>query len=239
MRMHGSAAPKPVRWPVMRQRWETIAFVHWPVPVEDVQVHLPHGLRVEPWDGVAWVGLVPFRMHVHGPAGPALVPPFPETNVRTYVVGPGDEPGVWFFSLDAASRTAVTTARATWRLPYRHARMSVERDGDRVRYRGSRSHTRHGPVGYDVDLSVGEPLAGPGVLDHYLTARFTLWNVAAGVVMRTRADHPPWPLRQATVRSLQEDLLAAAGLTRPAAEPVVHFSEGVDVRIGAPRPVLG
>ena len=43
---------------------------------------------------------------------------FPETNVRTYAVGPSGERGVWFFSLDASRLAAVVTARATYRVPY-------------------------------------------------------------------------------------------------------------------------
>jgi hypothetical protein len=220
----------------MRHRWATISFLHWPYPAAEIQQRLPDGLQVEPWDGQAWVGLVPFEMTVRPPVGPGAVR-FPETNVRTYVVGPDGRPGVYFFSLDAASASAVTTARTTWQLPYFLARMSVERTGDAVRYRSERR--RPGPTGAGHDLTVlpGDPIANPDEFTHYLTARFTLWNRVAGVVMRTQADHPPWELRRADVRDLREDLLAAAGLPAPVGEPRVHFSTGVDVRIGAPRRV--
>src|SRR5437763_16754580 len=102
MTTHTAAPPEPVTVPVMRQRWASITFLHWAYDVEQVQRHLPPGLKVEPWEGQAWVGLVPFEMHVAGPAGPTMRR-FPETNVRTYVVGPDGRPGVWFFSLDAGS----------------------------------------------------------------------------------------------------------------------------------------
>ena len=52
---------------------------------------------------------------------------FHETNVRTYVHRAGCDPGVWFFSLDAANRLAVLAARTTFHLPYYHARMFLER----------------------------------------------------------------------------------------------------------------
>src|SRR3954453_6441314 len=89
MNAHDPWPPQPVRVPTMRQRWESLTFLHWPYRIEVVAAHLPRGLELEPWDGVAWVGLVPFRMHVMTPVGPKLrvVPPFPETNVRTYVRG--------------------------------------------------------------------------------------------------------------------------------------------------------
>ncbi|MDQ1745834.1 MAG: uncharacterized protein QOD07_97 [Frankiaceae bacterium] len=85
----------------MRQRWDSLSFLHWPYDVDVVQRFLPAGLTVEPWDGHAWVGLVPFEMHVGGPAGPLMVR-FPETNVRTYVVGPDGRPGIWFFCSSAS-----------------------------------------------------------------------------------------------------------------------------------------
>lgn len=220
----------------MRHRWATISFLHWPYPAEEIQSRLPDGLEVEPWDGQAWVGLVPFEMTVRPPVGPGAVR-FPETNVRTYVVGPDGRPGVYFFSLDAASASAVTTARTTWQLPYFLARMAVAPTGDAVRYRSERR--RPGPVGAGHDITVlpGGPIAHPDEFTHYLTARFTLWNIVAGAVMRTQAAHPPWNLQHAEVRDLREDLLAAAGLPSPVGEPRVHFSAGVDVRIGAPRRV--
>lgn len=56
--------------------------------------------------------------------GPALpwLREVPEVNVRTYVVGPGGRPGVWFFSLDIATPDTVAAARAEHeRWPLRHA----------------------------------------------------------------------------------------------------------------------
>ena len=220
----------------MRHRWDTLSFLHWPFDAEVVRRLVPDRLELETWDGRAWVGLVPFEMHVRPPAGPGRMR-FPETNVRTYVVGPDGRPGVWFFSLDAGSVSAVTAARASWQLPYYAATMSVERGGDVVRYRSSRRRPGPSGAGHDITVAPGDVLTGAGEFEHYLTARFTLWNVVLGRVMRTQADHPPWVLRTARVTHLEEDLVAAAGLPAPAGPPLVHFSDGVDVRIGAPRPV--
>src|SRR6266545_3110550 len=89
---------------------------------------LPPGLEVETFDGAAWVGLVPFLMDGVRPPG---VPPlpwasrFPETNVRTYALGPDGRGAIWFLSLDAARLGAVLTARASYALPYFWSRMSV------------------------------------------------------------------------------------------------------------------
>src|SRR4051812_24890753 len=149
----------------MRHQWQTITFLHWPYPAEEIQRQLPTGLEVETWDGSAWMGLVPFRMVVQPPLGPGSLS-FPETNVRTYVVGPDGRPGVWFFSLDAASTTAVTAARATWQLPYHLAGMAVEEGGDCVRYRSRRGPPAP-PRGRPHHLGPpGGPHPPPGVGPH-------------------------------------------------------------------------
>lgn len=220
----------------MRHRWATLTFLHWPYATADVQRLLPSGLTVETYDGRAWVGLVPFHMTVRAARGPALpwASAFPETNVRTYVTGPDGSTGVWFFSLDAARLGAVTAARATFGLPYFWADMRVDRHGDTVRYVSRRRWPRPAARS-DVAVEAGEPYATLTDFDHYLTARFALWaRGPAGGLRRTVAYHPPWPLRRATVRHLDTDLVTAAGLPAPAGNPLVHYSDGVDVRIGTP-----
>lgn len=241
--IHGPESPHHVRVPVMRHRWETLTFLHWPFDVDTVQRLLPKGLEVEAWEGRAWVGLVPFHMRVSPPVGPAVpgLTTFPETNVRTYVTGPDGKPGVWFFSLDATNPPAVAAARTLYGLPYFLARMMVEREGDRVTYR-SRRFSRRGPrPGHHIVVEAGAEKSAESVseFEHYLTARFTLWAVHAGALHSSRAEHPPWALREARAVRLEQDLVQAAGLPDPSGEALVHFSEGVDVRIGRPRVVQG
>jgi uncharacterized protein len=81
---------------------------------------IPSGLELDTLDGAAWVGLVPFE--IYGTPG---IPHFPETNLRTYVVGPDGCRAVWFFSLEAARLAAVVGARIGYRLPYFWARMQI------------------------------------------------------------------------------------------------------------------
>ena len=138
-------ARRPAESPVGYQQWRRLAFLHWPVDPVAVQDKLPAGLEVDTYDGRAWVGLVPFLMTG---VRPRWFPPVPgvstfcETNVRTYVTRTnGDgvrEPGVYFFSLDAAAWVATLVARGVWRLPYYRAKMSLEADGDRTVYTSSR-----------------------------------------------------------------------------------------------------
>ena len=122
---------EPPRWPVMRQKWRELLFVHWPVRPEELRPLVPPQLDLDLFDGMAYIGLVPFTMTGVRPVG---LPPvrglssFHETNVRTYVHRARSDPGVWFFSLDAANRIAVSLARTLYHLPYYHARMFLERE---------------------------------------------------------------------------------------------------------------
>ena len=51
----------------MRQRWERLTFLHWPFEPAEVQRLLPDGLAADLFGGAAWLGLVPFFMHVATP----------------------------------------------------------------------------------------------------------------------------------------------------------------------------
>ena len=112
--------------------WVDLLFLHWPVDTAALRPHVPAELELETFDGAAWVGVVPFRMARTRARFAPPVPTardFPELNVRTYVRRRG-EGGVWFFSLDAASRMAVEVARRWFGLPYFRARMACEAQGE-------------------------------------------------------------------------------------------------------------
>ena len=117
------------------QSWRNLAFLHWEVPVEELERLLPEGLQPDLFQGKAYVGLVPFEMKNIRPAWcpKALGFNFLETNVRTYVLH-RNEPGVFFFSLDASSLTAVKIARWMWHLPYFHSGMTFSNERTAYEY---------------------------------------------------------------------------------------------------------
>lgn len=139
----------------MSMRWVDLLFMHWPIDPAVMRDAVPGYFDLDLYDGQAWVGVVPFRMHATRPrllpALPESLMPvspssFPELNVRTYVTVDTDDgplPGVYFFSLDAASPTSVRLARAGFNLPYFDAEMSAEREPSGsgwVRYASRRTH---------------------------------------------------------------------------------------------------
>lgn len=222
----------------MRQRWAELAFLHWTVPVEALARRLPPGLEVDTFEGRAFVGLVPFTMTGVRPAGlPAVswLSDFHEVNVRTYVHRGGRDPGVWFFSLDAANSLAVAVARALWRLPYNRARMSLARDGATIRYASDRLWPGPRPASCRVEYQpLGSPQpAVPGTLEHFLAERYILYAAAGGRLYNGRVHHPPYPLQPARAAGLDETLLAAAGLARPPDAPLVHYAQEVEVEVFA------
>jgi uncharacterized protein len=233
------SCPFTVDRPVMRQRWERLTFLHWAFDPAAVQRLLPDSLQVDTFGGAAWVGLVPFFMRVSTGGGHRApwVSDFCETNVRTYVRDGDGRAGIWFFSLDAARLGAVAVARATYRLPYFWSSMQLaERDGQmtytcRRRWPGPRSAASR------VQVSVGERFGADELQDrdHFLTARWVLFSEAGTWHRLARACHPPWPLHRAQAQAVDDRLIAAAGLPQPHDEPLVHYSPGVDVRIGRPE----
>jgi hypothetical protein len=177
-------------------------------------------------------------MRVRPPVGPTIpwAGRFPETNVRTYVIGPDGIRGLWFLSMDAARLAFVAPARAAG-LPYIWSSMSVRTAADRVRYE-TRSRFAFGPPASSrVDVAPG-PELDPGAqpLDRFLTARFRLYARGPFGRFAVQVEHPPWRLRRAHLEALDDSLVAATGVPVEG-EPLVHSSDGLTVRVGVPEPL--
>lgn len=217
-------------------RWLNLAFLHWPFSPEQVQRMLPDDLTVDTFEGQAWVGLVPFQMEVQLPGGIPIPREgqFPETNVRTYVRGPDGTPGVWFHSLEAGRLSATAVARATYGLPYCWAEMTAVETQGEWRYRSARKWPKPKGARCAVDIVPGEAIDEHSEFDRFLTARWGLFSTFLGRTLYAPITHEPWPLRRATLRTLDDHLMAAAGYEFDG-DPIVHWASGVDVRIGRPR----
>jgi uncharacterized protein YqjF (DUF2071 family) len=241
-----AVTPDPVeavRRPVMVHRWGSLTFLHWAFEPSAVQPLLPRGLEVDTREGAAYVGLIPFLMRIRLARGPFVpwVSTFPETNVRTYVRGPDGRRGIWFFTLDVPRLGAVGVARTTYRIPYCWSRMRFARTGGVVTASSRRRWPSPRWARSDIAVDVGTPYAESEVsdLEHFLTARWGLYSMLRGGLAYAPVEHPRWPLRRSRVLHLDESLVEAAGLPAPAGAPLVHFSPGVEVLIGAPRLVSG
>ena len=245
MREHGSGfdygilkhtAHRP--WPmpsgpwVMTQTWHDLLFAHWPVNAAQLRAKVPAEFTLDLFDGSAWLGIVPFRMTNVVPRGvPALpwVSEFPELNVRTYV-RVADEPGIYFFSLDAGSALAVHAARTMLNLPYFTASMSTAVDDGVVRYESKRDAFRdaefralYGPAGSAFTASRGS-------LEYFLTERYCFYNVNHhDEPYRLDIHHVPWALQPARAEFSLNTMAEVHGITLPDEPPLLHFVDRQDM----------
>jgi uncharacterized protein YqjF (DUF2071 family) len=227
----------------MFQNWDQLTFLHWRCDPAAIRPFLVPGLEIDTFDNSAWIGMTPFVLrNLRPPFLPAVpwLSHFPETNLRTYARGPGNYPGIWFFSLEAARLAAVIGARATYGLPYQWAKMQVTRERRVIHYSSRRRWPGPLPATTAASIEIGERFAPHelGDLDHFLTARYRLFSQMAGRLCFAQVEHAPWPLTKAEVISLTESLRGAAGLPVSKEEPLVHFSPELAVRIGPPQYAL-
>lgn len=218
-----------------RQEWRDVVFLHWPADPAAVAPLLPAEVAPDTLDGVTYVGLVALRMCR---VSLSVVPPvpylswFPEINVRLYSVGPDGRTGVVFRSLDAARLPFVLGARATVRAQYQWSRMRFRRDGDSVRYESRRRWPDSRGARLRLTARIAEEVTEPSEFEAFVTARWgTHQRWYRGRTVYLPVEHPPWPLRRATVEELDEDLIAAAGLPVSGPPCSVLYSPGVPVRM--------
>lgn len=226
--------PAAPRLRVNAQTWESLSFLHWPVPATAVRDRLPPGLEVDERDGATWLGVVPFGMadvRVPPLPAPGRWGRFPELNARVYVRDRAGRSGVWFLALWCTNPAFIAAARALG-IPYRRARASVDAgDGpDAVRrYRFAEG------VSFRAAVRPAAPVDASSGLDAWLTARWNMYSVRAGRLWRHPVTHEPWTLRAGVLEELQSDVHARLGLPDPVGAPLVHVAEPVHALVGPPR----
>jgi uncharacterized protein len=228
---HHRPWPLPAGPWIMQQTWNDLLFAHWPIDPKLMRKLIPSALALDTFDAQCWLAVTPFHMTGIRARFMPLIPAlsaFPELNVRTYVTH-GGKPGVYFFSLDAASRVAAWAARATYHLPYFHAQMStVNRDGW-VQYRSIRDSAAKLDGKFRPIAPV--QLRNPGTIEHWLTERYCLYTVHRDRVYRAEIHHQPWPLQNAEAEFSANSMATSAGITLPEVPPLLHFSKRLEVLI--------
>jgi uncharacterized protein len=185
---------------LMKQTWEHLLFLHWQVPAQELVKKIPPQLKLDIFDGQAWIGIIPFEithMRAHGLPEVPFARSFLECNVRTYVTYNG-EPGVYFFSLDADHSLAVTGARRFFHLPYFHADMNMDINQRTIHYSTRRVHKGTNNESLKVDYTPGRRIhAQKGSLTEWLSERYCLWTTKEDRVYRGDIAHEPWELYDA------------------------------------------
>ncbi len=225
---------------LLAMRWEDVLFAHWAVDPETVAAKLPAGLSIDTFDGNAYLSVVGFDMRDIRPRGLPFGRSFPELNLRTYVQGDAG-PGIYFFNLDADDVLSVALARRLFRLSYYRAEIEIGETDGGIRVRSHRTDDSAPPADFDATCRPkGETTAHePDSLAWFLTERYRFYaNVGGGDRLFVgTVDHPPWPLQTGELTIRENDLFTANGFETPPADPLVHYSPGVDVTAGAALPL--
>jgi uncharacterized protein YqjF (DUF2071 family) len=239
-----AVAPGLTGRPWISQDWLDVVFVHWRVDVSAVAPLLPAGTRPDTLtadgtdDGATtWVGLIAFRFEDtrFPPISTGRIGDFVEVNVRVYTIDDEGRHGVVFLSLDAGKLLPTIGARVATGLPYWWADAETRNGDGRVGY-AMRRHGTH--LRSLVEVRVGAEVTEPTALETFLTARWGMHVHRAGRTRYWPNEHEPWPLHRASVVSLRDDLIGAAGLPFGLAslEPdSVLYSPGVTTRFGLGR----
>lgn len=218
---------------VMYQVWSDLLFAHWSLPPAIMRSFIPDLLTLDTFDGQAWVAVTPFRISGLRPRWLPSLPGasnFPELNVRTYV-SRGGKGGVFFFSLDAASRLAVWAARTFYRLPYQNARMMSRKEKERVFYSSSRRERTSAEFHGSYRPTSPARESQKGTLENWLTERYRLYTASAGKLFHADIHHVPWPLQDAEAEIATNTMAQASGIKLPDTKPLLHFSSRLEVFI--------
>ncbi len=222
--------------PASQQSWKALTFVHHGYDPGAIARLLPEGLQPDTHDGLAWVGVTPFRMS----ASVAPVLPGPrvavgEVNVRTYARSRSGRDGIWFLSLDLSQGMVARGIRASLGLPYRTAAVEVKQDGRNVRYTMERHEGE--PASMDLEILVGDEIDESRVsdLDVFLVGRWRAFTQRFSRLMTVPVEHEPWTLHEAEIVRWEHHGLLR-GLPSPETDSHVLYSPGVEVRLGFPRP---
>lgn len=234
--------PLPSRPWVMSMVWRDLAFLHWPVKADVLRPLVPPGLAVDTLDGSAWLGAVPFAMEAVCPRFTPRIPPvsdFLELNLRTYVTCEG-KPGVFFFSLDAASWLGVRLARRFFYLPYFDARMRCQQTSAGIDYDSERTHKGAPHASFQASYHpIGEPSqSAPGSAEHWLTERYCLYAASPdGRLFRGDIHHAPWPLQRTEYDIRTNGLGEQIGIPLTGPPVFAHFAESLYVQAWLIAPV--
>lgn len=230
---------RPATAPVMYQSWRDLLFLHWAWDADEIQRTLPTGLHVDRHEGRCFLGVVPFKMRRVRPRFLPRVPglsDFLELNLRTYVHDADGLPGVWFYSLDANQRIAVSIARRFFSLPYHWATMQVEPGDDAaaVTFLSSRGGESSQRDRYYYKPTGPQQRAQPGSLEFFLLERYLLFADTRSGLRAGRVHHDPYPFRGVELLDWSERLFTLNDFESPRRSPDhAVMSPGVDVSIYA------
>lgn len=221
----------PKRPWIMTQTWHNLLFAHWACDPALLRAHVPADVRIDTFEGKAWLGVVAFRLsaiRLRGTPEIGLVSHFNEINLRTYVTY-GSKPGVLFLSMDADNPLAISLAKPWFRLPYTAAEMSFDETSRGYRLRSEREGDIEPPAVFDATYRPMGKIrrAEPGSLAQWLTERYCYYTESRGRLYRCEINHPQWPLQPASACIESNSLAASLGIQTETCAPLLHYSHKI------------
>lgn len=228
---------------IMTQTWNELLFAHWPVDTANLKPFIPKQLELDLYDGMAFIGVVPFHMsHIRMRGIPPIpyTTEFPELNVRTYVRY-GDKQGVYFFSLDADHAPAVWGARTFFHLPYFKASIEVSHAQEStILYKSVREDSRGEEAAFQAEYRPISPIyySEEHTLEHWLTERYCLYTTdKTGQLLRGDIKHERWPLQHAFANITINTMAESSGFQLIGEHPLLHYAHRLKVYLGALKKV--
>ncbi len=220
---------------LMKQTWEHLLFLHWPVSSSFLESIVPFPLKADRFDGAGWIGLVPFRtshMRMNRFPEVPLLSKMNEINLRTYVTYKG-EPGVYFFSLDANHLPSVLMARSFFHLPYLNASVSLKNEKSIWHLNAQRKHRGAFPGHLEMNYYPNGDVyfSKKDTIESWLTERYTLFNPMGGHLYKGELKHRSWPLQPAECEVIQDTLATYYRRPKKSDNWLVHYSETMEAKL--------
>lgn len=218
------------------QEWNHTLFLHWKIPLSDLEKLVPADARVDTFDGSAWISLVAFSMENIRPRGLPSIPAisnFKEINVRTYLTK-NNKPGVYFLSIEAEKYLSTFLAKLLSGLPYEKAAMAFQQ-----KERSARFVSNNNAKGFHLKagFTIGSKLLTKSDLDQWLTERYCLYLDRNKNLYSFDIHHLPWELKNVEISNLVTKYhLGNISLDRR--PDMMHYSPGVKV-LSWSRQLLG
>ncbi|MED3662044.1 DUF2071 domain-containing protein [Ureibacillus sp. FSL K6-8385] len=227
------ALPRKVPW-VMKQTWNDILLLHYPVKKERLEIYLPPNLSLDTFQGTGWMTIVPYLMKSAGIRGLPSIPMgkgMPGINVRTYVKA-GEKPGIYFLNLGIHQRFAAKLAKELFHLPYFSADLSFSKKGKMIEV-----ESRKFPFSLSCQIRVQTSsfVMEKGSLGEWLLERYCFYTAnPKGKLLRCDIFHDPWLLQDAEIIGLENHILRTFNIKPESSLPILHYSRQLHVHLWPP-----
>lgn len=205
------------------QEWNNALFLHWKVPFEALRKLVPEALKLDTFEGEAYISLVAFTMQKIRPRNlPAVrfISDFDEINVRTYIDN-DNKKGVYFLNIEAEKQLSVFIAKNLSGLPY--GKSNIQRTNNKYQSKNSLKDFY-----LDAEFDVKEPATEKKALDNWLTERYCLYLDKDNAFYRYDIHHKEWEIKNVELKQLNLNY-KIGNISLSNETDLVHYSEGVKV----------